>query len=203
MKRISTITVVFVVFSLTMTAGYWYALAPRISAVSHAFATVDLLDEYSRGVADTALSQGKQQLLIDQVVTEREAIVAPLLPSEDSVYDLSIQIESWAKASGITLTTLSLQASTAGGLPATTSAQAKSAGSVQLPAGVKQLPVLLNAAGTYDQLKAFVIGLSQLNRELQVLDITFTGTGAAQTAQITAAAFSYPPTPAATPTPTK
>ncbi len=194
MKRISSITLVFITFCLTITAGYWYALAPRVQTISKNFATIELLDEQSKDVASSLLSRGKQQLLVDKVVSEREAIVGPLLPQEDNIYDLSIQIESWAKNSGVALSSINIQNPVgAGGLPPTTSAQSKSASTIQVPAGIRQVPILLSVTGSYTSIKQFTAGLSQLSRAIQVLEVTFTGSGSSQTAQLTATAFTYAP----------
>lgn len=164
---VSPTIIVLSVFSFVFAAGLFGLLGPVLRSLGKELARVDAYVQQPV-IAEASAAQ-KLLALQDQA-----AQAAALMPEENDLYDLSIQIEALAAKEGVRITGLALSPSTASGAPPTTSDGATAQNGSSLPSGAETSVVGVSIVGDYAASQRFTIGLTQLSRFIQIQDLTVT-----------------------------
>jgi Tfp pilus assembly protein PilO len=176
---VSTFAVVFVL-------GFFVLIAPELTPIGQDLAR---LNQYT--LTSGSLKVKKDASALTKYQSQSDLANA-LLPAENQLYDLSVQIEALAKTKSVGLTGLTLNPAVATGTTQTTSSQAAS-GTTPLPAGVQKASIVTSVTGEYAQVQGFVEGLTSLKRYIQIQDITVSkGVSGKVIAQITASTYYLP-----------
>jgi Tfp pilus assembly protein PilO len=182
---------VVILSSVTLAAGGWFLIIPRLTAVVTEFTRVDLYNELTgkQNAEQAKKTRAATLATYVQAINERKAIVDPLLPLEENPVDLTIQIDVLAKSQGINVSALSVTGGVAGPAQRTSSAQA--AQSIPVVPGTKTSSVSITVNGTYEQVRTFILSLPSINRIIQIGDIVMSGSDQGVTATISANAYLY------------
>ncbi len=187
-KVAPTIAVV-AIFSLLFAVGFFLLLAPQIKPIGERLARLSL---YNADPASLGLQKKKQDNVQTQQEEQTKQVVA-LLPAENQLYDLSVQIDALAKSIPVALNGLTLNAAV-GDTKKTSSTQAATeTGPAILPAQGQKSTVNITVSGSYQQVQDFVRQLTQLNRYIDIQDLSITAAeGGVTTGLITAATYNIP-----------
>lgn len=199
MKKIAPAVVVIFVFCVVFAGGFFGLVYPSIKPIGKKLAKLSAYSQQSAKAtvpsSRTAEIEAQRQLL-----ELEKGKISKLLPDESNVYDLSIQIEALAKSTGVTITSVSL-------LPAAETSVAKTksttaTATVQAPPpGTATSSISVGLAGNYDALRSFLDGITQLERYIEVVDVSFSTGTSGVSMVLSAVAYSIQKTPVATPTP--
>jgi|GEM_PF-5872721 len=182
--RIRPSILVVALFSLVFVIGFFLLINPQLAPIGENLAR---LDAYSHLTIPTPAPAENTAALADQT-----AKVQGLLPQENQLYDLSVEIEALAHTLPISLTSLNLTPAVSGA-PATTSAKA-TAGSGGLPSSVQKSSISISATGSYADLQTFAENLTKLQRYIDIQDLTMNGSAEStqSTVNITAITYNLP-----------
>jgi len=180
--RIRPSILVIALFSLVFVVGFFLLIEPQLTPIGE---NLERLDAYSHLNNPTPIPSPDTSTL-----TSETTKVQGLLPQENNLYDLSVEIEALSKTLPISLTALSLDPSVASA-PATTSAQAGAAGGIALPASVEKSTINITATGSYTDLQTFCEGLTKLDRYIDIQDLSMTGTPTTTQSTVTLTAVTY------------
>jgi Tfp pilus assembly protein PilO len=183
--RINPSIAVVAVFATVFTGGFFLLLAPQLEPIGHNLAR---LNYYGTQKINLTNKDAKDT---QDAFSKESDLVNSLLPAENQLYDLSVQIEALAKSKPVTLTGLNLNPAQSD-IPQTSSTDAKQQ-SIPLPANLLKATVTVTATGSYAALQDFIVGLTRLKRYLQIQDLTLNTGGSDQVSvQITAVTFYLP-----------
>jgi Tfp pilus assembly protein PilO len=202
-KKIAPAVIVVFIFCLIFAAGFFGLVYPSLQPIGRKLTKLATYNQQQ-------LSVGASSSRAAEVVTQRELLekeqskISKLLPNQTNLYDLSIQIEALTKNTGVTLTAISLVPAADTSVPATKSSAA-TAGVLTAPSGTAKSTLGLTLAGSYTSLRSFLDGLTQLERYIEVQDVSFTSGTSGITMTVNAVAYSVAQVvaPIATPVPAK
>ncbi len=199
MKKIAPAVVVIFVFCVVFAGGFFGLVYPSIKPIGRKLSKLAAYSQQSTKAVAPSSRSAELEAQRQQLELEKDKI-SKLLPDESNVYDLSIQIEALAKSTGVTMTSVSL-------LPAaeTTVAKTKSTTAIATvqapPAGTATSTIAVSLSGSYDALRSFLDGITQLERYIEVVDVSFASGTSGVSMTLSAVAFSAQKAPAATPAP--
>ncbi|CAN5162999.1 hypothetical protein BH11PAT4_BH11PAT4_4950 [soil metagenome] len=203
MKKIAPAVIVVFSFCLIFAAGFFGLVYPSLKPIGRKLTKLATYNQQELSV--TASSTRAAEVAAQRALLEKEqAKISKLLPDESNLYDLSIQLEALTKSTGVALTSISLVPAAETAIPATKSTAA-TAGVIAAPSGTAKSTVGLSLSGSYTTLRSFLDGLTQLERYIEVQDVTFTSGTSGVNMTVNAVAYSVakvvaaPAAPAATP----
>ncbi len=179
----STPLIVTSAFTLTFIVGVWVVILPAFATVTLKLHTLDSLTSTSTKPVVKATPT--------PTVTQNSDLVLALLPRDDHQYDLSVQVEALCRQNNVQILTLGFSG---GGDPLPTTAPVAGTAPATSTA-VKKLSLSLSISGTYAAIQQTVVGLTALNRFIQVDTLAITepsGKGTVLSADITASAYYLP-----------
>lgn len=168
-KIVPTIVVVSV-FALLFALGFFLLLGPQIKPIGERLARLSL---YNADPASLTTQKKKQEEVLAKQ-EEQARRVAALLPAENQLYDLSVQIDALAKSILVSLNGLTLNAAVADTKKTTSTQAVGESGPVLLPANGQKSTVNITVSGSYQQVQDFVKELTQLNRYIDIQDLAIT-----------------------------
>lgn len=185
MKKIPTFAAAFAVLAITFSLGVWFFVLPVLRTIHDTLGEMDAKNQ----VKAAPRAQQKQNALD----LEQRELVMKLVPAEDEQYDIRIQIEALARTAGVTLSIVDVgSGSTVPAGPPTSQAQAEAQGSTP---SLKTIPLNITATGSYMAAQQFVVGLTRLERFIQVDEVNMTSSsnaGDKVSAQIKATTYYLP-----------
>ena len=163
--------VLIFVFVLLFLMGYWLLVVPQFEQLAHQLALLSSAEAPSLKV-QTDQTKSAQKTANAATVSQ----VKSLLPSESQIYELTVQLESLAKAQGVLLTNLSVSPEAAVGAATTSAAATAASGAAaQVATAAQKTTISINASGQYSLMKQFVSSLTQMQRYITIQSITMTG----------------------------
>lgn len=187
MKHISPGVIVVFVFCIVFSGGFFGLVYPSLKPISQKLAK---LNAYSEQMVKTDSNEDSDAKTAQKEALEREkSNIDKLLPDQNNIYDLSIQIEALSKASGVALTGISLTPPAEATIPQTKSQQA-AVTAQGAPEGTASSNISLTVNGGYQALRSFLEGLTSLERFIEVKDISMSNGASGSSMTVNAVAYS-------------